>query len=241
MDTQSPMQGDNASQSEIAKFDSDASAWWDPAGPFAPLHDINPLRLDYIERRAGSLRDRNVVDVGCGGGLLSEGMAARGARVTGIDLAPESLEVASLHALESGLKIDYQQVSAESFADSHPGESDLVTCLELLEHVPDPASVVRACAMLVRPGGSVFFSTIDRNFRAWLFAVVAAEHLLRLLPRGTHDARAFIRPAELGRFSRQAGLSIEDITGLSYNPLTRHYRLGDDTRVNYLMHCRRAQ
>lgn len=233
--------GQNANQAEIAKFDADASAWWDPAGPFAPLHAINPLRLEYIERRAGRLKGQQVVDVGCGGGILAEAMAGRGAQVTGIDLAEQSLETARLHALETGVEVDYRCVAAETLADEAPGTYDVVTCLELLEHVPDPASVVTACAALVRPGGQVFFSTINRNTRAWLFAIVGAEHLLRLLPRGTHDAQAFIRPAELARWSRDGGLVIRDMTGLHYNPLTRHYFLGEDTSVNYLMHATRPE
>lgn len=233
--------GQNANQAEIAKFDADASAWWDPAGPFAPLHAINPLRLEYLERRAGRLKGQQVVDVGCGGGILAEAMAGRGAQVTGIDLAEQSLETARLHALETGVEVDYRCVAAETLADEAPGTYDVVTCLELLEHVPDPASVVTACAALVRPGGQVFFSTINRNTRAWLFAIVGAEHLLRLLPRGTHDAQAFIRPAELARWSRDGGLVIRDMTGLHYNPLTRHYFLGEDTSVNYLMHATRPE
>ena len=235
------MQGQNADQAEIAKFDADASAWWDPAGPFAPLHAINPLRRQYIERHSGPLSGQTVVDVGCGGGLLTEAMALRGAAVTGIDLASQSLEIARLHALETGVSIDYRAVSAETLAAESPGGFDVVTCLELLEHVPDPAAVVAACATLVRPGGHVFFSTIDRNPQAWLFAIVGAEHILRLLPRGTHDARAFIRPAELASWARGAGLTVRDLTGLHYNPLTRAYRLGGDTRVNYLMHARRPE
>lgn len=235
------MQGQNADQAEIAKFDEDASSWWDPAGPFAPLHAINPLRLDYIERHAGRLRGRRVLDVGCGGGLLAEAMAGHGAAVTAIDLAEQSLEVARLHALSSGVEIDYRQASAEAMAQRHPGGFDIVTCLELLEHVPDPAAVVEACAALVRPGGAVFFSTINRNARAWLFAIIGAERILRLLPAGTHDAKAFIRPAELARWARQSGLALNDLTGLHYNPVTQQYFLADDTRVNYLAHCTRTR
>ena len=234
------MDGDNADQGEIGKFDRDASAWWDPEGPFAPLHAITPLRLDYIETRIGSLSGLQVADVGCGGGLLSEPMAARGARVTGIDLAPETLETARLHARASGLSIDYREIAAEALAAEAPGRFDVVTCMELLEHVPDPAAVVEACGTLVRPGGAVFFSTINRNMRAWLFAVVGAEHLLRLLPAGTHDARAFIRPAELARWARGSGLEMNHLTGLHYNPLTRQYFMAEDTRVNYLVHCTRT-
>lgn len=234
------MQGNNADQGEISKFDQDASAWWDPDGPFGPLHAITPLRLDYIEARIGPLAGQCVADVGCGGGLLSEPLAARGARVTGIDLAPETLETARLHARASSLSIDYRDTSAEQLAAESPGRFDVVTCMELLEHVPDPASVVEACATLVRPGGAVFFSTINRNARAWLFAIVGAERVLRLLPAGTHDARAFIRPAELARWARGTGLELNDLTGLHYNPITRHYFLADDTRVNYLAHCTRT-
>lgn len=235
------MQAQNADQAELAKFDRDASSWWDPAGPFAPLHAINPLRLDYIQRRIGSLAGQQAVDVGCGGGLLAEAMAQQGAIVTGIDLGEESLEVARLHALESQVRVDYRWISAEAMAAESPAAYDLVTCLELLEHVPDPASVVAACARLVRPGGSVFFSTINRNAQAWLMAVVGAEYLLRLLPRGTHDPRAFIRPSELSRWARQNGLRIEDMSGLHYHPLSRSYALGGNTRVNYLLHATRAE
>lgn len=233
---------ENADPDEIAKFDQDADDWWDPNGPFAPLHAINPLRLDYIERCSGPIRGRRVVDVGCGGGLLTEGLAERGAaRVSGIDLASETIEVARQHARDHHPSIEYHTTPAESFAAAHAGTFDVVTCLELLEHVPDPASVIHACATLVRPGGSVFFSTINRNTRAWLFAIVGAERILGLLPRGTHDASAFIQPAELGRWARQAGLNLRDLTGLHYNPISRRYTLGGDTRVNYLAHCRRPE
>ena len=235
------MNGHNAHSSEIAKFENNASTWWDPAGPFGPLHAINPLRVEYIERQFGSLHNQRIVDVGCGGGILSEALAERGAEVIGIDLAPQSLEVARLHALETGVRVDYQEVAVETLAAEHAGEFDVVTCLELLEHVPDPQSVVRACAQLVRPGGSVFFSTINRNPRAWLFAIVGAEHILRLLPKGTHDARAFIRPAELAGWTRQAGLVTQAMSGLEYNPIRARYSLSDDIRVNYLLHARRPE
>jgi len=236
------MREQNADADEIAKFDDAADAWWDPEGPFAPLHAINPLRLDYIERRSGPIRGQRVVDVGCGGGLLSEGLVARGARsVLGIDLAATSIEVAKAHAGETSAAVDYRCMTAESLAAEQPGAFDRVTCLELLEHVPDPAAIVQACAQLVRPGGSVFFSTINRNTRAWLLAVVAAERVLGLLPRGTHDARAFIRPAELGRWARGAGLDLRDLTGLHYHPLSREYTLGGDTGVNYLAQCQRPE
>ncbi len=228
----------NVDHAEIAKFEELASRWWDPNSEFKPLHDINPLRLDYIDQRAG-LKGKRVVDVGCGGGILSEGMALRGAQVMGIDMGEAPLSVARLHLLESGAEVDYQQTTAERLADEIPGRFDIVTCLEMLEHVPDPASVIASCARLVKPGGDVFFSTINRNPRSYLFAIIGAEYLLRLLPRGTHDYRKFIRPSELEAWSRDAGLEFLDITGMSYNPLTRRYRLGDDTGVNYLVHARR--
>ncbi len=232
----------NVDPTEISKFETLASRWWDPESEFKPLHQINPLRLDYIERQAGGLAGRTVVDIGCGGGLLAEGLAARGARVTGIDLGEANLQVARLHLLESGLEVDYRHTSAERLAAEEPGRYDIVTCLEMLEHVPDPASVVQACATLVRPGGLVFFSTINRNPKAYLFAIVGAEYLLRLLPKGTHDYRRFIRPSELARWSRAAGLDTTDLTGLTYNPLTGRYRLDpDDVDVNYLVTCRRPE
>lgn len=228
----------NVDPGEIRKFEALAARWWDPESEFKPLHDINPLRLDYIERRAG-LAGKRVIDVGCGGGLLAEGMAARGAQVTGIDMGEAPLSVARLHLLESGLEVDYRQATAEAMAREAPAAFDIVTCLEMLEHVPDPASVIRACATLVKPGGQVFFSTINRNPKSYLFAIVGAEYLLQLLPRGTHDYRKFIRPAELARWAREAGLEVADITGMSYNPFTRVYSLGSDTDVNYLMACSR--
>ncbi|PWG63480.1 bifunctional 2-polyprenyl-6-hydroxyphenol methylase/3-demethylubiquinol 3-O-methyltransferase UbiG [Sediminicurvatus halobius] len=229
----------NADPEELARFDEAASGWWDPAGDFAPLHAINPLRLDYIERRAGALAGRRVLDVGCGGGILAEGLADRGAEVTGIDLAERSLEVARLHALETGAAVTYRHVAVEALAEEAPASFDLVTCLELLEHVPDPASVVRACAALVRPGGDVVFSTLSRTPKAYLFAIVGAERVLRLLPRGTHRYSAFIRPSELGTWVRASGLELAHLQGLGYNPITRRYFLGDDVTVNYLAHCRR--
>ncbi|MGE4532163.1 bifunctional 2-polyprenyl-6-hydroxyphenol methylase/3-demethylubiquinol 3-O-methyltransferase UbiG [Halomonas sp.] len=230
---------DNVDPGEIAKFEALAGRWWDREGEFKPLHDINPLRLDFIDARAG-LAERRVLDVGCGGGILAEGMAHRGAEVTGIDLGEAPLGVARLHAEESGLAIDYRRVSVEALAEQAPGSFDVVTCLEMLEHVPDPASVVRACARLVKPGGQVFFSTLNRNPKALALGVVAAEYLLRLVPRGTHDYKRFIRPAELAGWCRQAGLAVREQSGLVYNPLTRRYRLHpSDVSVNYLMHCRR--
>lgn len=229
----------NVDPIELQKFGDLAHRWWDPQSEFKPLHDINPLRLDYIEAAVG-LRGKSVVDIGCGGGILAEGMAARGARVTGIDLAEKSLAVARLHLLESGLRVDYLAVSAEEFAQSNPGAYDVVTCLELLEHVPDPASTIRACATLLKPGGIAVFSTINRNPKAYLFAVIGAEYILRMLPRGTHDYSKFIRPAELARYCRDAGLDVADITGMSYNPLTKTYSLGRVTDVNYLVRAVRT-
>jgi 2-polyprenyl-6-hydroxyphenyl methylase / 3-demethylubiquinone-9 3-methyltransferase len=228
----------NVDPREVAKFDDLAHRWWDPEGEFKPLHNINPLRLDYVERRV-PLADARVLDVGCGGGILAESMARRGATVTGIDMAEAPLEVARLHLLESGLEVDYRQVPVERLADEMPGAFDVVTCMEMLEHVPDPASVVSACARLVRPGGHVFFSTINRNPRSFLLAIVGAEYLLRLLPRGTHEYARFIRPSELTRWVRAAGLETCHVAGLGYNPLTREYRLDDDVQVNYLMHTTR--
>lgn len=226
----------NADAQELDKFAQLAHRWWDPNSEFKPLHDINPLRLDWIERNAG-LTGRRVLDVGCGGGLLSEGMAARGAEVTGIDLSEKALGVARLHLLESGERVDYRQCAAEELAAQEAGRYDIVTCLEMLEHVPEPASTIAACAALVKPGGHVFFSTINRNPKAYLLAVIGAEYLLRLLPKGTHDYARFIRPSELTRWAKSVGLDIREIVGMTYNPLTRHYSLGRDTDVNYLVHA----
>ena len=228
----------NADPHELAKFGELAHRWWDPNSEFKPLHEINPLRLDWIESTL-PLAGKKVLDVGCGGGLLSEGMAARGAHVTGIDLSEKPLGVARLHLFESGLSVDYQLISAEAMADAHPGEFDAVTCLEMLEHVPDPASIVAACSRLVKPGGHVFFSTLNRNPKSYLFAVVGAEYILNLLPRGTHDYAKFIKPAELSRQCRNAGLAVEEVRGMSYNPLSKIYSLGQDSSVNYLMRTRR--
>ncbi len=230
--------GPNVDPAEISKFDAAAPRWWDPNGEFRPLHDLNPARLDYIEARAG-LAGRRVLDVGCGGGLLAEGMARRGARVTGIDLAPEALQVARLHALEAGVTVEYRQVAAELLAESEAGGFDLVTCLEMLEHVPDPAAIVAALARLTRPGGSVVCSTINRNARAFALAIVGAEYLLRLLPMGTHQYARLIRPSELSRWARDSGLALADLAGIEYNPATRKARIGDDVSVNYLAHFTR--
>ncbi|MEJ2362333.1 MAG: bifunctional 2-polyprenyl-6-hydroxyphenol methylase/3-demethylubiquinol 3-O-methyltransferase UbiG [Gammaproteobacteria bacterium] len=228
----------NVDFGEINKFEALAARWWDPHSEFKPLHEINPLRLNYIDRRVG-LQDKNVLDVGCGGGILSESMAQRGAQVTGIDMGEAPLAVARLHLHESGVDVDYQQSTAEDFANAHPDQYDVVTCLEMLEHVPDPGSVISACARLVRPGGHVFFSTINRNPKSFMFAIVGAEYLLRLLPRGTHEYNKFIRPSELENWIRDAGLNLRELTGMTYNPFTRRYSLGYDVDVNYLVHCQR--
>lgn len=229
----------NVDHAEVSKFEALASRWWDPNSEFKPLHEINPLRLDYIDARA-DLRGKQVLDVGCGGGILSESMAARGAAVTGIDMGEAPLEVARLHLLETGQQVDYRRIAAEELADEMPAHFDVVTCMEMLEHVPDPASVIAACATMVKPGGHVFFSTINRNPKSYLFAIVGAEYVLRLLPRGTHDFAKFIRPSELSRWTRDAGLQTDDITGLTYNPLTGVYRLDPrDVAVNYMVATRR--
>jgi len=229
----------NVDRGEIAKFDAAASRWWDPEGELKPLHDLNPLRLDYIERRAG-INGRRILDVGCGGGLLSEGMAQRGGKVLGIDMAGSALQVAELHALETGTEVSYRQITVEAHAEQAAGEYDLVTCLEMLEHVPDPASVLRAIGQLVKPGGDVVVSTLNRNPKSYLFAIVGAEYLLKLIPTGTHDYRQFIRPSELAQWARAAGLQLQDLTGISYNPLTRSYGLTSDITVNYLAHFKRV-
>lgn len=230
----------NVDPAEIAKFEALAARWWDPYSEFKPLHDINPLRLDFIDARAGGVRGKNVLDVGCGGGILTEAMAARGARVTGIDLGEAPLAVAGLHLKESGLNVDYRRISAEDLAREHPGSFDVVTCLEMLEHVPNPDSTVRACAQLVKPGGHVFFSTINRNPKSWLFAIVGAEYVLKLLPRGTHEYLKFIKPSELERWARNAGLRTRELIGMHYNPLTRNYRLAPGVDVNYFAWTVRA-
>ena len=226
----------NADPAELAKFDQHAHRWWDPQGEFRPLHEINPLRLEWIERHA-PLAGKRVLDVGCGGGILTEAMAQRGARVTGIDLSDKALRVAALHLQESRLSVTYEKTSVDDFAARHAGEFDVVTCMELLEHVPEPAAMVAACARLVRAGGQAFFSTINRNPRSYLFAVIGAEYLLRLLPRGTHDYLRFVKPSELARWSRASGLRPDELVGMSYNPVTRRYRLGADCGVNYLLYC----
>lgn len=231
----------NVDPQELAKFSELAHRWWDPASEFKPLHRINPLRLEWIERCCGGVAGKRVLDVGCGGGILSESMARRGAAaVLGIDLATKPLRVAELHALEAGVdNIEYREVAAEALAAEQPGAFDVVTCMEMLEHVPEPASIVHACARLVRPGGHVFFSTINRNAKAFLFAIVGAEHLLKLLPKGTHEYAKFLRPSELAQACRDAGLAVTHTRGMEYNPLTERYRLSDDTSVNYLFACER--
>lgn len=229
----------NADPAELDKFGDLAHRWWDPKSEFKPLHDINPLRLDWIDDAIG-LSGKHILDVGCGGGLLSEGMAARGAIVTGIDLSEKPLGVARLHLLESGQKVDYRKISVEQLATEMPGAFDAVTCLEMLEHVPDPVSVVASCARLVKPGGQVFLSTLNRNPKAYLFAVIGAEYVLQMLPKGTHDFTRFIKPSELTRWCRQSGLETDELIGMTYNPLTRHYALDRDTDVNYLVRATRG-
>jgi 2-polyprenyl-6-hydroxyphenyl methylase/3-demethylubiquinone-9 3-methyltransferase len=229
----------NVDPLELEKFSQLAHRWWDPGSEFKPLHDINPLRLDLIDGVAG-LRGKRVLDVGCGGGILAEAMAARGAAVTGIDLAEKPLKVAQLHLLESGLQVDYRLIAPETLAREAPASFDAVACMEMVEHVPDPAGVVTACAELVRPGGHVFFSTINRNVKSYLLAVVGAEYVLKLLPRGTHDYARFIKPSELAAMCRAAGLEVAAVTGMTYNPLTKIYSLGDDTDVNYILHAAKA-
>ena len=227
----------NVDPAEIEKFEALATRWWDKNSEFKPLHDINPLRLDYIDRRSNGLNGKNVIDVGCGGGILAESMAQRGASVTGIDMGKAPLQVARLHKHESGVDVDYQQITAEDMAAQHGGEFDVVTCMEMLEHVPDPASIIKACAQLVKPDGAVFFSTINRNPKSYLFAIVGAEYVLRMLPKGTHQYEKFIKPSELTHWARHAGLNARELTGMSYNPFSKQYRLGFDVDVNYLMHC----
>lgn len=229
----------NVDMAEIAKFDALAASWWDREGQSRPLHEINPLRLGYIQQRC-ELKGKQLIDIGCGGGILSEALAKNGASVTGVDMGEAALNVAKLHALEAELTIDYQHTTTESIAASHPAQFDVVTCLEMLEHVPDPDAIVAACAQLLKPGGHLFFSTLNRNPKAYLLAVVGAEYVLNMLPKGTHDYKKFIKPAELAASCRQSGLMVSNITGLSYNPLSKQYKLGTDVSVNYLMHCQKA-
>ncbi|WP_421864757.1 bifunctional 2-polyprenyl-6-hydroxyphenol methylase/3-demethylubiquinol 3-O-methyltransferase UbiG [Motiliproteus sp.] len=235
MNTETASRNQNVDQDEIAKFEALASRWWDKQSEFKPLHDINPLRVNFVDERA-PLAEKKVLDVGCGGGILSESMAVRGADVSGIDMGETPLKVAKLHGLESGVKVNYRQITAEQLAAEEPESYDVVTCMEMLEHVPDPASVIRACAQLCKPGGQVFFSTLNRNLKSYLFAIVGAEYLLNLVPKGTHEHDKFIRPSELANWCRQAGLEIGDTSGMTYNPLTQTYRLDpNDVDVNYLL------
>ena len=229
----------NVDQGEIARFEKLAATWWDPRGEMGPLHSINPPRVRYIEQCAGGLKGKKVLDVGCGGGILTEALAAKGADATGIDLADASLEVAKLHGLESGIKASYQKIPAEELAQQQPDSFDLVCCLEMLEHVPAPAQTIKACAQLTRPGGTVVFSTINRNPKAYALTILGAEYVMKLIPRGTHDYAKFIRPSELAQWAREAGLEVLGMKGLRYNPLLKSASLADDVDVNYLMHCRK--
>ncbi|MCX4028781.1 bifunctional 2-polyprenyl-6-hydroxyphenol methylase/3-demethylubiquinol 3-O-methyltransferase UbiG [Endozoicomonas sp. SM1973] len=230
----------NVDPQEIAKFEALAHRWWDKSSEFKPLHDINPLRLSFIEQFV-NLAEQKVVDIGCGGGILSEAMALRGAQVTGIDMGEEPLTVAKLHGLESGVKVDYQQITAEGLAAQQPDTFDIVTCMEMLEHVPHPISVIEACSQLVKPGGHLFFSTINRNPKAYALAVIGAEYILKMLPKGTHDYDKFIKPSELAGWARQCGLTVSHIKGMAYNPITKVFKLSDDVDVNYLVHVTKDQ
>ncbi len=230
----------NVDTAEIAKFEALASRWWDKNSEFKPLHDINPLRANFIDQRS-PVAQKKLIDVGCGGGILAESLALRGAEVTGIDMGEAPLSVARLHALETGVSLNYEQITAEDKAAQMPGEFDVVTCMEMLEHVPDPSSVVNACAQLVKHGGDVYFSTINRNPKAYAFAILGAEYILKLLPKGTHEYSKFIRPSELAQWLRVAGLELQEITGMTYNPLTKHYKLNaSDVSVNYLIHAKKV-
>jgi len=233
------MSHSNSDAKEVAKFSDLAHRWWDPESEFKPLHEINPLRLDWIDVQA-SISGKTVLDIGCGGGILSESMASRGALVTGIDLSDKALSVAKLHLLENGqVSVNYRKVAAETLASEQPGSFDVVTCMEMLEHVPDPASIIRACAQLVKPGGYLFFSTINRNLKAYLLAVIGAEYILNMLPRGTHDYRKFLKPSEIASMARNEGLEVEQIIGMTYNPISKVYKLGTNSDVNYLMSAKK--
>ncbi len=229
----------NVDAAEIEKFQSIASRWWDPESEFKPLHDINPLRLHYIEQQVGGVAGKRILDIGCGGGILAEALAEGGARVSAIDMAEQSLQVAKMHLHESNLDVDYQLATAEDYADQHAAEFDVVTCLEMLEHVPRPQSVVEAAARLVKPDGWIIFSTINRNAKSFALAILGAEYILGLIPRGTHDYKKLIKPSELASAARNNGLMVSDITGMTYNPISKQYRLGSDIDINYLMACRR--
>ncbi|MFC3914685.1 bifunctional 2-polyprenyl-6-hydroxyphenol methylase/3-demethylubiquinol 3-O-methyltransferase UbiG [Pseudaeromonas sharmana] len=231
----------NVDHQEIAKFEALASRWWDPQGEFKPLHQLNPLRLQWIDTLSQGLANKRVLDVGCGGGILAESMAVRGASVTGLDMGKEPLQVARLHALESGVELTYRQLTVEALAEELPGHFDVVTCMEMLEHVPDPASVVAACARLVRPGGQLFFSTINRTAKSWLLMIAGAEYLLQMVPKGTHQHDKFIQPAELSRYAECAGLRLCQMKGVVYNPLSGTFRLSADVGVNYMLHCQRPE
>jgi len=226
----------NVDANEINKFDAIANRWWDVNSEFKPLHQINPLRLNYIEKLAGGLSGKQVIDIGCGGGILSESMALNDAKVTGIDMAETPLSIAQLHSLESGVEIDYQQITAEEMAERNPARYDIVTCMEMLEHVPDPGAIISACSALVKPDGHIFFSTINRNPKAFALMIVGAEYFLQMVPKGTHEYAKFIRPSELESWGSNSGLKLEDITGMTYNPIFQSYKLGNDVDVNYLMH-----
>ena len=226
----------NVDQHEIKKFEDIAHRWWDAESEFKPLHQINPLRLNYIERLAGGLAGKKVIDIGCGGGILSESMALRGAEVTGIDMGETPLSVAQLHSLEAGVEIDYQQITAEEMAAQRPAQYDVVTCMEMLEHVPDPSAIIAACAALVKPDGHIFFSTINRNPKSFAMMIVGAEYFLRMIPKGTHEYAKFIRPSELESWGRESGLKLDDINGMTYNPIFQSYKIGNDVDVNYLMY-----
>ncbi len=231
----------NVDHQEIAKFEAVASRWWDLEGEFKPLHQLNPLRLEWIAEHSNGLFGKQILDVGCGGGILSEAMARQGARVTGLDMGKEPLQVARLHALESGVEVHYHQGTVEALAEAQPGQFDVVTCMEMLEHVPDPSSVVRACARLAKPGGQLFFSTINRNPKSWLLMIVGAEYLLNMVPKGTHDHKKFIQPAELARFAEQAGLQLKQMRGVRYNPLLGQFSQTHKVDVNYMLHCHKPE
>jgi 2-polyprenyl-6-hydroxyphenyl methylase/3-demethylubiquinone-9 3-methyltransferase len=230
----------NADQAELDKFSQLAHRWWDPNSEFKPLHEINPLRLDWLTTLAGGIAGKRIVDVGCGGGILAESMAAQGALVTGVDLSEKALKVAKLHQLETGVQLEYRLIAAEALAEEQPETYDIVTCMEMLEHVPDPVSTLGACARLVKPGGWVFLSTLNRNPKSYLFAIIGAEYILNMLPKGTHDWARFIKPHELASYARQAGLEPAELMGMTYNPFSKVYKLERDTDVNYLMACRRT-